>query len=342
MKKMNTVMSGTALALALLAAGGASAAPAAPAAPAAAAPVLAKVGDTVITVDEFNAAFVMAARNKFFHGKPPANDIAALQREVSDQLVARILLVKEAKQRGIKPDAGEIQKTLDGYERQYGGSENWKKNRDKMLASVKGRLEEDSVLAQLEKSVRFAPPPTEKEVRAYYAANPQKFTEPEQVRVSLILLRVDPSSPTEVWLKADAETHDILKKLQAGEDFATLAKKYSKDASSAQGGDIGYVHDGMLPRGAHEIVKAMKVGEVSNPVQLLEGMGLIKLVDRRTPKLSPFEKVENRARDLLIRDRSDQAWARLIADLKKKTPTHVDQSQFLPLAEQSGERTAPK
>ena len=342
MKRMSTVLRGTALAMALFAAGGAFAAPAAPAPASAQPPVLAKVGDTVITVDEFNAAFVMAARNKFFHGKPPANEIAILQREVSDQLISRILLVKEAKQRGIKPEAAEIQKTLQGYEQRYGASENWKKNRDKMLASVSARLEEDSILAQLEKSVRVAPAPTEKEVRAYYQANPQKFTEPEQVRVSIILLKVDPSSPTEVWLKADAEAHDVLKKLQAGEDFATLAKKHSKDGSAAQGGDIGYVHDGMLPRGAQEIVSAMKVGEISNPVQLLEGMGLIKLVDRRTPKLSPFEKVESRARDLLARDRSDQAWAKLIADLKKKTPTQLDQSQFLPLAEQSGERTATK
>lgn len=340
MKKTQTVLCSAALALTLLA-GAAVAAPAAASAPAQS-PVFAKVGDTVITVEEFNQAFVVAARNKFFHGKPPPNEMAQLQRDVGDQLVARVLLLREAKQRGVKADAAEIQKTVAGYDQRYGTSENWKKNRDKMLASVTVRLEEESILAQFEKNVRNVPVPSQSEVKAYYAANPDKFTEPAQLRVSIIMLKVDPSSPTEVWLKADAEAHEILKKLRAGEDFATLARKYSKDGSAAQGGDIGYVHEGMLPEAAQAIVNAMKTGEISNPVQLLEGMGLLKLVDRKTPKLNTFEKVESRARDLLQRDRSDQAWNKLIADLKKKTPAQIDQSQFLPLADQSTGRTAPK
>jgi len=77
-------------------------------------------------------------------------------------------------------------------------------------------------------------------------------------------------------------------------------------------------------------------------VQLLEGMGLLRLTDRKAAKLNTFEKVESRARDLLQRDRSDQAWSKLIADLKKKTPHQVDQSQFLPLAEKNTARPTQK
>lgn len=336
-----------ALSLALFAAGSVVAGPSAAqaaAAPAAAAQaaVFAKIGDTVITVDEYAAAFNAAARAKFYHGKAPENEVAALQREVGDQLVARVLLLREAKKRGLKPDAAEIQKILDGYEQRYANSENWKKNRDKMLAAVTVRLEDENIVAQLEKIIRNVPAPTQSEVKAYYAANQDKFTEPQQVRVSLILLKVAPSSPTAEWLKADAEAHALLKRLQAGEDFAALARKHSGDGSAPQGGDIGYVHEGMLPEGTQSIINAMKLGDISNPVQLLEGMGILKLVDRKAPKLNTFEKVEKRAHDLLVRDRTDQAWNKFVADLKKKTPAQVDQSRYLPLAEQSNGRAAPK
>jgi parvulin-like peptidyl-prolyl isomerase len=322
-----------------------AAAPApAPAAAAAAAPkaIFAKVGDAVVTQEEYDAAFNAASRGKFYHGKPPEAEIAALQREVGDQLVARILLVREARQRGFKADQAEVQKTVQSYDQRYANSEQWKKSRDKMLANVIPRLEEDSILAQFEKSVRNIAKPGLKEVRAYYAAHPEKFTEPEQLRVAVILLKVDPSSPTEVWIKADEEAKEIAKKLRAGADFAALARARSADGSAQQGGDMGYLHGGMLPDGTQQVLNAMKPGEISNPVQLLEGMAVFRLTDRKVAKLNSFEAVQGRAQDLLQRDQADQAWKKLIAELRKKTPAQVDQSRFLPLADNAGARPAVK
>ena len=323
-------------------AGAASASASATAAAHAQPTVFARVGDAVITYDDYNAAFNAAVRNKFYHGKPPENEIAALQREVGDQLVARALLLREAKQRGLKPDTGEIQRTIATYDQRYANSEQWKKNRPQMVPALTARLEEESLLTQIESTVRAVPKPAPKEVKAYYAAHPEKFTEPEQLRVSVILLKVEPSSPKAVWVKADEEAQGLVKKLHAGADFASLAKLHSGDASAQQGGDMGYLHNGMLPDGTQAVLNAMKPGDVSNPVQLLEGMAVFKLTDRKTAKLNNFEAVQSRAGDLLQRDQADAAWKKFVAELKKKTPAHIDQSQFLPLAEQSGSRSAPK
>jgi parvulin-like peptidyl-prolyl isomerase len=322
-----------------------AAAPApAPAAAAASAPkaIFARVGDAVVTREEYNAAFNAASRGKFYHGKPPEAEIAAMQREVGDQLVARILLIREAKLRGIKADPAEVQKTVQSYDQRYANSEQWKKSRDKMLANVIPRLEEDSMLAQLEKSVRNVAKPGVKEVKAYYAAHPEKFTEPEQLRVAVILLKVDPSAPRETWIKADEEAKEIANKLRAGADFAALARARSADGSAQQGGDMGYLHGGMLPDGTQQVLNAMKLGEISNPVQLLEGMAVFRLTDRKVSKLNSFDTVQDRAQDLLQRDQADQAWKKLIADLRKKTPAQIDQSQFLPLADSTGTRPATK
>lgn len=333
------------LALALLAAN-ALASPKAPGTTAAAvAPqqvVIARVGDTVITAEEFGAAFNVAARNKFYHGKAPDGDVAVLQREVADQMVGRVLLLREAKARGIRPDASAIQNTIQGYDERYGNSEPWKSNRAKMLPPLVARLEEENLLLQIEQAVRAIPKPTVAEVRAYYAANPSKFTVPQQLRLSVILRRVPPSSPSTAWTKAFEQAQEISKRLQAGADFAAEARAHSDDPAAPQGGDMGFLHLGMLPEGTEAIVQALKVGETSNPMQILEGIALFKVTSRKEPKLNSFEAVQARAQDLLQRDRADQVWKSFVADLKKKTPSKIDQSRFMPLAEQAAARAPAK
>jgi len=303
---------------------------------------IAKVGDTVITYEDFAAAFNISARNKFYHGRAPQEEVAALQREVADQLVARVLLLREAAARGMKPDTAEVQKTIQGYDQRYGNSEPWKSNRAQMLPPLQARLEEENLLAQIEKAVRNVPKPTVQEVRAYYTANSEKFTEPEQLRVSVILRRVPAASPNTAWVKAFEEAQEIAKRLKGGADFDAEARAHSQDQSKAQGGDMGYLHAGMLPEGTEGIVQALQPGEISNPLQILEGIALFKVTSRKPPKLNSFETVQQRAHDLLLRDRSDQAWNKLVADLKKKTPVKVDHSRFLPLAAQTGASTSAK
>jgi parvulin-like peptidyl-prolyl isomerase len=339
----NCLSRATLLSLALVTAGDIVAAnnptppaPASAAAPSAsaAAPsaVFAKVGDTVITQEEYNVAFSVAGRGKFYHGKPPDGEIAVLQREVSDQLVAKILLEREAKKRGLRPDDAEVQKTVKSYEQRYAGSEQWKKNKARLLPPLVARLGQDSIVSQLEKTVRTGVKPSDKDVRAYFAAHQDQFTEPEQLRVSVILLKVDPSATTAVWKKAEEQAQAIAKRVRGGEDFAAIARKESADESAPQGGDMGYLHTGMLPDGTQEMLAKMKVGQTADALRLLQGQAVFRLTGRKQAKLHTYEEVKVRAEQLAQREMSERAWTKFLAELKTKTPVKVDQSHFLPLA----------
>lgn len=294
--------------------------------------IFAKVGDIVITKDEYNAAFNAASRGKFYHGKPPDGEVALLQREVSDQMVSRIVLLREAKQRGLHPDAAEIQKMVQTYEQRYAGSEQWKKNRAQLLPPLQAKLEQEDLLSQLEKTVRSSVKVSDKQAKAYHAANQAKFTEPEQMRVSVILLKVDPSATSAMWKKADEQAQALAKRARAGDDFSALARQYSGDGSSAQGGDMGYLHSGMLPDGTQEALAKLKTGEISDALRLLEGFAVFKLTDRKAAIMHGFDAVKVRAQELAQREQSDAAWTAFVAELKAKTPTQIDQSHFLPLA----------
>jgi len=150
------------------------------------------------------------------------------------------------------------------------------------------------------------------------------------LRVSIILLRVDPSAPD--FDAARMKGEDLVKQLREGADFAELAKLHSGDAETVQqGGDMGYLHGGMLSPLAQESVSKLKPGEISDPVGMMEGMAIFKLADRKDAKLNSFDAVKPRARELYLIDEGERAWKLLIAKLKKSTPIEVDESRFLPL-----------
>lgn len=297
--------------------------------------IFATVGDSVITFDEYQIALVGAIRKKYYHAKPPEAELASLQREVGDSLINQVLLLGEAKRRGIEPDHEKIRKIIDGYEERYKNSEQWKANREKLLPGLIKQLEQQNALERIEAAVRAVPAPPENQIKAYYEAHHALFTEPEQVRISLILLKVDPSSPPATWDKAKEEAGSVLKRLRSGAGFAELAKLHSGDASAKNGGDLGYLHRGMLPVVAESAVDQLQLGMISEPIRLLEGFALIRLDDRKAAKLRNFEEVKERATGLWEREQGELAWNKLIAALRKGTPIKMDDSKFLPLNQDS-------
>jgi parvulin-like peptidyl-prolyl isomerase len=312
----------------------AHAAPAAPAAapPAHAAGVFATVGDTVISRADYQRALAVAVRKKYYHAKPPEAEFARFQREVGDEVVNRVLLLAEARRRGIVPDREQIAAAVAGYDSQYAGSANWQANRDKMLAAVLPQLESESLLERLGLLVKRVPEPAEPVLRAYFEQHPDLFVEPEQVRLSVILLKVDPSSPQAMWDAAHAEGRRLHQRLLAGADFGDLARLHSGDRSAAQGGQMDYVHRGMLPEAVHGVVDRLQPAGLSEPVQMLEGVAILRLDDRRPARQRAFEQVRPRAVELWQRDEGQARWRELIDTLRRGASIRIDESLYAPLS----------
>ena len=299
--------------------------------PARGAAAFATVGETLISGAEYQSALAVAVRNKYYHAKPPEAELAKFQREVGDDLVNRILLLNEARRRGVQPDRDKIAATLAGYDAQYKNSPNWQANREKMLASVRPRLEEDSLLERLGTLVKSVPEPAEAVVRAYYEQHRDLFVEPEQVRLSVILLKVDPSSPQAQWNNAHEEARKLHQRLRGGADFAELARLQSADRSADKGGQMDYTHRGMLPEALHGVVDKLRDREISEPVQVLEGVVILRLDNRRAALQRPFEPVKARAAELWRRDQAQARWSQLIAELRRATTIRIDETQYAPL-----------
>ncbi|MGC1521118.1 MAG: peptidylprolyl isomerase [Steroidobacteraceae bacterium] len=117
---------------------------------------------------------------------------------------------------------------------------------------------------------------------------PERFTQPEQRRVSHILLPVgNPKDDAAVKAKAEG----ILKRAQAGEDFAKLAKEFSQDPGSAtQGGDLGWNERKVWVAPFADAAFSMKADELRGPVKTQFGYHILKLTGIRPAAVKTFEQ----------------------------------------------------
>ena len=208
----------------------------------------------------------------------------------------------------------------------YGDSERWQTDGEAMKAEIRAWLEEQSLLEQIDGTLGQVPDPSEDELRAYYKANQDKFTKPEQVRVSVILLRVPPSSRKDVWDAAAAEAETIAERILSGASFADEAREHSDDLTAENGGDLGYVHDGTLGPEIHGALDSLSPGEMApEAIRVLEGMVLVQLEDRRPAELVPFDDAGEQALSLYLRENADAAYASALEQLREASDIRIDE-----------------
>ncbi len=140
---------------------------------------------------------------------------------------------------------------------------------------------------------------SDNDAKKYYDENINRYTNPEQVRASHILIKVDIDSteaannPKKLKIaerKAKKLADKIYKKAINGADFAELAKKYSDDpGSAARGGDLGFFTRGRMVKEFEDVAFSMKVGEISKPIKSKFGYHIIKVTDRKSKEVKPFD-----------------------------------------------------
>ncbi len=287
--------------------------------------IFAHVGETRITRDEFEREVYTAARQTYYHGQPPGKEeFIEFRKGVADRLIDRHLLLEEAERREIAPDAAAIDARIAQYEVRYGDTERWQAEGPAMVAALRQRFEEDSLLERLEAQVRSAEQPDTATAQAFYENNPDLFTQPASNRIAVILLGVAPSAGAPGWEAAREEARRIVDKLKAGADFAELAALHSSDTSAQAGGDMGYQHEGALSPDAEAAIAALEVGGVSEPIRVLEGIAIFKLLDSKPRQLQDFADVEERAGQLWVRHAGEQQWQQLLTGLRANADVRMD------------------
>jgi peptidyl-prolyl cis-trans isomerase C len=250
-----------------------------------------------------------------------------IYRSALDQLVVYTLLKQESKTKGIKIDDAEIDQQVQQVKSQFPTQDAFDKalkDRGMTVESLKSDARTElSVSKVMEAAVANVPGPTDAEAKDFYAKNPDKFKQDEQVRASHILVRVDPNADAKTKAHAKAEIDTVLKQLKAGGDFAKLAQQHSQDSSAAQGGDLGYFPKGQMVPEFDKVAFNLPVGQLSGIVTTQFGYHVLKVTDKKAPRTVPFEEAQAQIKQYLEQDKKQKAADAFIEGLKKKSKIDI-------------------
>lgn len=140
-----------------------------------------------------------------------------------------------------------------------------------------------------------------------------------------------------ILVASEDEAKKMLVRVEAGEDFAQLAKENSGDAGSkTQGGMLGYFGKGQMVPQFEEAAFALKKGEVSKPVQSQFGWHVIKVEDRRQKPPPSFDEVKDRLIGSMVQSKAQN----IATELRGKAKIDYIDPEIKKMAEEDAKKQA--
>lgn len=149
---------------------------------------------------------------------------------------------------------------------------------DGYKASVKTELGKTELVRR---QVRSKVSVTDADVERYYQLNSKNYRSVERAHIRHILFSLSENAAPDVVESTLAKAREVHGRIEAGEDFAALAREFSEGAGRSDGGDIGWVNRGTLIAGLDEAAfEKLAPGEVSEPFRTAMGYHIVKLEGR--------------------------------------------------------------
>jgi peptidyl-prolyl cis-trans isomerase C len=261
--------------------------------------MVAVVNGAVITQEEFDRVLDYERRRAAQNGQQiPDAQMAKIENSILDSLIVGELLFQESKKQGIQVKSETVTEQFMTVKQRFPSEAEYKKalEENKITESkIRADIKRDMAIQQLiDKEVDQKVKITDEESKTFYDTNPQLFQQPERVKASHILIKVDEGASEEKKAEALKKIKEIQQKVQKGEDFAALAKTYSEGPSAPRGGDLNYFGRGQMVKPFEDAAFSMKPNETSDIVETKFGYHLIKVVDKQPAKKIVYADAKNR------------------------------------------------
>jgi parvulin-like peptidyl-prolyl isomerase len=166
---------------------------------------------------------------------------------------------------------------------------------------------------------------TRSEVEQHLRQHLDKYSAPELVRVSHILVSPKDGTPA-ASRSARIRADSLLERIRAGQDFGQLAREYSDDeATRDEGGDLGQFGRGAMLEAFEKTAFSMRPGDVSGVVQTSVGYHILKCHDYLPAQIQPLPLMYSNVSSDLALEKADSLAARVADSLYRvlRTPAQA-------------------
>ena len=280
------------------------------------------VNGVVITRVQFDSELSHVKQRFLQEGREITDSqLPQISDAILETLINRELLFQESQKMGIRIKEQAISEQFETIQKTFPNEDEFKKTLNQMnLSEPALKLQINKALAikeLIEKQIVPQIVISDEESKVYYDTHPDAFKQPEQIKASHILIKVDSNADASQKAKAREQIEEIRQKIKAGDDFAELAKEFSQGPSSARGGDLGYFRRGQMVKPFEDAAFALEPDAVSDIVETPFGYHLIKLHDRKPERIISYPEVKDKLNQYMKQEKTKQEVERYIQKLKQ-------------------------
>jgi len=291
--------------------------------------IIARVNNEIITSSELEKAKASAeedARQECSGKCTPEQlqaDVDERQKNALRDLVDQSLLEQRGKDLGISVETDVVKKLdeirisnnlkdLDELEKAVTSQGiNWEEFKNNMRNKI---LTEQVISREVGSHITIG----HDEALKFYNEHKDEFVRPEEVALRAFEVSTQGKTDAEIpELKKKAE--DYLKRINNGEDFSVLAKRFSDGKTAQQGGYLGVYKRGELAKELEDKVFKMKRNELTDVIETKQGFLILQVLEHYTEGVQPYDKVENEIMEHLYGQRMEPALREYLKTLREES-----------------------
>jgi peptidyl-prolyl cis-trans isomerase SurA len=305
--------------------------------------VIVRVNDQIINRSDLERSQQQMAGENQQNNASPA-EIAEREKNLLRDMIDQQLLLSRAKELGLNADA-EVIRRLDEIRKQnhMDSMEDLEKaarqqgvSFEDFKANIRnGILTQQVVRDEVGRRLQM----TQAQEQAFYEAHKQDFAQPEQVRLSEILVPLPAEANDAAIAQGQAKANDLTAKLKAGAKFNELAEQYSGGPTASQGGDLGLFKRGALAKVLEDQTFDLKAGETTAPIRTRQGFVILKVTEHQAAGVPAMKDVESEIQNAMYMDQMQPALRAYLTKLREDA--YIDIAQGFVDSGASSKQTKP-
>ncbi len=293
--------------------------------------IAAVVNSNVITYGQVRELLMFRQRslNETYQG----DELKAKMKESQDaalkDLVDRQLIIDSFKEQGFSIPEYVIEDRMQNLIREeFGG------DRTAFVRTLRAQgfslsrfreIERDKIIVQAmrQRAVRSDFVISPDKVEAYYRRNIAEYSTPEEIRLSMIVLRIEEDGSGDPAAAKRSMAEEIRGKLAEGADFAGMAQMYSEDSTAEAGGDWGWIDRKTLNEELNRVAFSLQPGQLSRVVQLGDSLYIMRVDARKAAVTKPLSELREEISKKLYEEERLRLQEQWIKTLREKAYVKV-------------------